>query len=339
MSTHLTPAWEDDATIGPSDSPGKRLRIARQSRGIKQERVAEELHLNPAMVEALEREDYESLPEPVFVTGYVRKYAHLVGLAPEPLVAAYRASPVRPRTNNTAARAGCRRTGARRVAASHLTLGLIGVGTLLLVAVLVFLWQWYQRPDPGPETTVAEEVARETAPAEVLDTVPESELSASPADPEDLLGDQEMGQSGQSPEPGSDPETSRPQPSATTGTREVTEENADDSTTPAMDARPVDTTPDIEATEETIAAKAGEIEIIFNGPCWADVRDSEQKHKISALVKKGDRHVLEGKPPHSFVLGNAAAVQLMVGGKPLDLGTVSSGNVARFTLDAEGKIR
>jgi len=331
MSTHLTPSWEDDTTMGPADSGGRRLRIARQSLGMTQERVAEELHLSPAIIEALEREDYKSLPEPVFVTGYIRKYANLVGLAPKPLVAAYGAPPVRARTNHTAAHAGRRQTSAK-----HLPLSLIGGGIVLLVGILVFLWQWYQRPDPVLETTAVEEIAQETAPIDVLDTVPESELSAFPADPEALLSDRELEQS---PEPGSDPETSQQPPPTTTASWEVAEENADDGTTAAMDARPTDTMPDSEETEETTAAKASEVEIVFNGSCWVDVRDSEQEHKLSGAIKKGERYVLKGKPPYSFVLGNAAAVQVTVGGKPLDLSTVSRGNVARFTLDADGKIR
>jgi len=331
MSTHLTPSWEDDTTMELADSGGQRLRIARQSRGMTQEHVAKELHLNPAIIEALEREDYKSLPEPVFVTGYICKYANLVGLDPKLLMAAYEALPVRACTNHTAARAGRRRIGDR-----YLTLGLIGSGILLLVGILAFLWQWYQRPDLGPGTTAAEEVARETEPPDVPDTVPESGPSAFPTDLEDLLSDWEMEQA---PKPGSDLETSR-QPLTTTALWETAEEDADDGTTAAIDAEPMDTTPDSKETKETTVTRASEVEIVFNGPCWVDVRDSEQKHKLFGAMKKGNRHVLEGKPPHSLVLGNAAAVQITVGGKkPLDLNTVSRGNVARFTLDANGKIR
>jgi len=329
MSTHLTPSREDDTTMGPADSGGRRLRIARQSRGMTQGHVAEELHLNPAVIEALEREDYKSLPEPVFVTGYIRKYANLVGLDPKPLIAAYGVPPVRAHTDNPTAHAGRRRIDAR-----YLTPGLIGVGGLLLVGVLGwFLWQWSQRPDPEPKTTAAEEVAEvawETVLADMLDAVPESELSDFPTDAEDLFADQGLEQS---PEPGSDPETSQQLPSTTTAaTWDVTEENAAAGTTAAIDARPAD-------TEETTAAKADEVEIIFDGPCWVDVRDKQEKYALSGTKEKGDRYVLGGTPPYSIKLGNKTMVRITVGGKPLDLSTVSRGGVARFTLDADGKVR
>jgi len=322
MSTHFTPSREDDTTMGPADSGGRRLRIARQSRGMTQEHVAEELHLNPAVIEALEREDYKSLPEPVFVTGYIRKYANLVGLDPKLLVAAYGAPPVRARTDNTRAHTDRGRSGAR-----YLTFGLIGVGILVLVGILVSLWQWYQRPDP--ETTAAEAVARGTKPMGMLDGVPESELSPFSADAEDLPPDQGLGRSLES---GSDLETLQQPPPTTTATWEVAEEDAAAGTIAAMNARPVD-------SEATTAVEADQVELVFNGPCWVDVNDSEQKHRLSGEIKKGEHYVLGGKPPYSFVLGNAAAVQVMVGGRPLDLSTVSRGNIARFTLDADGRIR
>jgi len=337
MNTHLRPAREDDTTLGPTDSTGRRLHIARQSRGMTQEQVADELHLKPAVIEALEQQDYESLPEPVFIKGYVRKYARLVGLGPEPLVAAYGIPPIRAHTNKVTARTARRRTSARRINASHLAVGMIGLKVLLLVGVLAFLWQWYQRSEPRLEMTAAEEVARETVPMEVLDTDPEFESPTFLADAEDPLASRETGQS---PEPESDAETSQPQPpTAAAETGDAARENVDDATSAATDARPADTTPDTEEAEATIAAEAGEIEITFNGSCWVNMQDSEQKHKVSGSMKKGDRYVLKGKPPYSFILGNVAAVRITVGGKPLDLGTVSRGNVARFTLDADGKVR
>ena len=85
--------------------------------------------------------------------------------------------------------------------------------------------------------------------------------------------------------------------------------------------------------EAAPSAEAGKIVMTFDGPCWVDVRDSERKNKLFGEMKKGDRHVLEGKPPYSVILGNAAAVKITVGGAAFDLSTISQGNVARFTLN------
>ena len=74
----------------------------------------------------------------------------------------------------------------------------------------------------------------------------------------------------------------------------------------------------------------------FSGASWIDVRDSAGKSVLSGEMQKGDRHVLEGQPPYTFVIGNATVTAVSVGGKPFDLGGVSRGNVARFKLDPEG---
>jgi cytoskeleton protein RodZ len=73
----------------------------------------------------------------------------------------------------------------------------------------------------------------------------------------------------------------------------------------------------------------------FTGPCWVDIRDSERRFKVFGEMGAGDRRVLEGTPPYSVILGNAAAVRITVAGEPFDLEGVARGNVARFTLDPE----
>ena len=81
---------DDQNVIEFSENPGRRLRVLRQSRGLEVERVAAQLHLRVPMVEALEQDRYQDLPGPVFIAGYLRNYARLLGLDPEPLLAAYR---------------------------------------------------------------------------------------------------------------------------------------------------------------------------------------------------------------------------------------------------------
>lgn len=63
--------------------PGLRLRTAREQAGLSREAVSVQLHIGEAMVAALEEDQYEDLPEPVFIRGYMRRYADLVGLPPD----------------------------------------------------------------------------------------------------------------------------------------------------------------------------------------------------------------------------------------------------------------
>jgi cytoskeleton protein RodZ len=72
------------------DSPGRALHDARRACKLEIVRIANELRLSPETIDALERDDFEHLPSAVFVSGYIRTYARLLELDPEPLIARFR---------------------------------------------------------------------------------------------------------------------------------------------------------------------------------------------------------------------------------------------------------
>ena len=84
----LTPG--NDAPASSPDSPGQQLRQAREARKLDTSQVATSLRLAPRAIAAIEQDDYAQLPSPVFIAGYIRSYAKLVGLDPEPLVERFR---------------------------------------------------------------------------------------------------------------------------------------------------------------------------------------------------------------------------------------------------------
>ncbi|MDA8381727.1 MAG: helix-turn-helix domain-containing protein [Betaproteobacteria bacterium] len=80
----------DGSPVPPSaagPSAGARLAAAREKEGLGVADVARHLKLTVRQVEALEADDYDRMPGAPFVRGFVRNYAKLVGLDPEPLVA------------------------------------------------------------------------------------------------------------------------------------------------------------------------------------------------------------------------------------------------------------
>jgi len=72
-----------------SFKPGERLKKARELRGLTVPQVARELHLSERFVVAMEADDYSVLPEPAFVRGYMRRYAQLVKLSADDIVARF----------------------------------------------------------------------------------------------------------------------------------------------------------------------------------------------------------------------------------------------------------
>ena len=67
----------------PAISPGQLLAERRQEWGLSVQEVAANLNLGIDTIEALESEDYGSLPGSTFVKGYMRSYAKLLKLDAE----------------------------------------------------------------------------------------------------------------------------------------------------------------------------------------------------------------------------------------------------------------
>jgi cytoskeleton protein RodZ len=90
----LVPVGHEVKADGPS--PGEQLRRAREAKGWAVDLVAERLRLHPDQIDALERDEHESFPALIFVSGYIRSYARLLDIDPDPLLASLQ--PVEPST-------------------------------------------------------------------------------------------------------------------------------------------------------------------------------------------------------------------------------------------------
>ena len=84
-----------DIAAGPGSatvlSPGEQLRAARERAGWTAESLAAELCLPVARLHALEQDKHDSFGGDVFVRGYLRRAALLLGIPPQELIAAFEA--------------------------------------------------------------------------------------------------------------------------------------------------------------------------------------------------------------------------------------------------------
>lgn len=67
------------------------LAECRAKAGLDLEQAAEELHLSPHIIKALEQEDFAHLPEPPYVRGYLRGYSKLADIDAKELIRTYEA--------------------------------------------------------------------------------------------------------------------------------------------------------------------------------------------------------------------------------------------------------
>lgn len=71
------------------DEFGHILREARENKGLTLTDVQGKTRINARFLAALEQGDYDKLPTPVHVRGFLRNYARFLGLDPQPLVERY----------------------------------------------------------------------------------------------------------------------------------------------------------------------------------------------------------------------------------------------------------
>ena len=72
-----------------AESLGARLKAERERRGMSAAKAADELHLDSWAVEALEAEDYGRVGPSVYAKGHLKRYAALLGLPVDEILAGY----------------------------------------------------------------------------------------------------------------------------------------------------------------------------------------------------------------------------------------------------------
>jgi cytoskeleton protein RodZ len=70
-------------------SVGAHLRQLREARGISLDEIARVTRVNSSYLHALEADDYESLPVPVFTRGFIRAYCQALGEPADPAMALF----------------------------------------------------------------------------------------------------------------------------------------------------------------------------------------------------------------------------------------------------------
>jgi cytoskeleton protein RodZ len=338
-------AVDDRSENHAPEGPGRRLKALREAQQLELGRVASLLHLSEDKLRLLEAEDYGELPGPVFVQGYIRNYARLLGVPVEPLITAFRnQSPE-----------GSRQPELRisqvrhEVRSSHLLVRLVTWAIVFgLVALVVIWWRGYlQWPMKDSLPGVGQD-------QETLLEPPEGAGGpgfASMPSFLDLAGDEEASDDGTLAIPDMEPRD--PGPSESGPEIETTTDDTSPRSGTAPETMPLETrveepenagagdqsrtageTPETTPPRQTPATE-GRVVVQFNGKSWSRIRDATGRFKVQEEMAEGARLVLKGTPPYDLVLGNATVVEIWVDGEVFDLTPHLRGNVARFTLDPD----
>lgn len=360
------------AATAKSDSlsPGAKLRVAREGKGMSLEQVAKETLLTSRYLKALEADDYDTLPGTTFVRGYLRRYAGIVGVSADALVAEFDViwqartaaaalvADEKPRVAHKPAAysssASSRRTFFTRTARQFPLATLLSWGSVLLLLALLLgslFWNDSTTVSPAQETseTIDLNAAVAPTPATVLGSPASTGVSAG------SLSNAPVTAAGTvSPAAASTPDAS------TVATAPATSAAAP-ATTPAPAAKPVvpATTPVIAPTPSPAAAntavptttipvvslpaapaeaaapvppRSDTLSFNFTGKSWISVRDSTGQELVYGLKNAGQSVTVTGQPPFAINIGSVRDTQMSRNGTPINLKPYTRGEIASFRL-------
>lgn len=295
---------------------GAELKAKRKSVGLSRVDVAQELRIDVEQVHGLENNQYDGLSSAVFVKGYVRNYARLVGLDPAPLIVAIESGVKSPALASLSD--ALHSSGGRHGKDSPLPVNsiLTGVAIVLAVGFLGFMGEKMYQLATGTTagTTISLPTAKST---NGLDT---PLVSALPNETEErLIAVENLTDNTIMTEPAASPVIEK------TIQKEPVQSVALIKETPKNNESTIEVTDVVNINTATVT-------LHFAIDSWAEVYDAEKEKLVSRIGKAGSTATVEGVPPFSLVLGFAPGVRVEYNGESVDVLSRTRGNVARLQV-------
>lgn len=362
--TSLFPETEDQPQPNRAASQsdiGAQLAAARTQADLSTEEVARSLHLSPHHIRALEINNYDAMPAPTFVRGYIRAYAKLLTLNGDELIAEFDAIGASdPELVST--------TGGHhdQVDSAHPWMVWASLGIAFLFLLLLAGW-WQSlndqnqseftdtEPNNEPVTEldlsnqawVSSENDLDTSVETIFDDDPllstESvvlqssveSINESQAQSLDVQVDIDT-----APNTSMQPSLAQTSPAAAESSPVAEQDPATSEAVVTTEQGFVPETPAIFPVitpQALIPADSDQLTLITENESWIEVRDAEERVLMYSLYTKLGSIRLRGTAPFYVFLGNAPSVKVAINGTPMKLNTFIRGNrTAKFVIDESG---
>lgn len=288
-----------------SVSIGALLINARNAVALSQTDVAEQLNLPKHIIQALEADDYDNLPESTYIRGYLSNYARVVNIDAEGLIKTY-------------SEQHCHQPEVEIVSRSKQSYDpAILWSTTAVVSILVGLvitW-WFdsnQTTEPGMEL-----VQTETAVQQVK--IKEASSAGKSIETESVVVKNNAENL-----PSAPLETTDTMQGSSNSSEIITEDQQ-----LAMEAESRN------PTLVTSVAGGQVLTVTYTEESWTEIRDADSNTLMQGLIEPGVVRNLSGKPPFEIFLGNAPGVVIEVNGLYFDHSQYSRSNrTARFQVSS-----
>lgn len=279
--------------------PGKQLAAAREEKGLSIADVARSLRLSVRQIEAIEADDFDKLPSKTFLRGFIRNYAKLLQLDPEPLLLASQLAVTQPLPQAISVPLGQLEfsvSRSQRTFSGSRTRPWLKYLPAAVLVVGVLGWATFELLHGNDSTVVVKPAGDSAAMVLPLPPIPSSaQNEATPA--------------------------GAAESAVVPAIPASKEENL-------SAAAPV-------ANPEAIAAQSGgaKIKLSFSGESWIELKDKSGRTIYKQTGQAGNEQIISGTSPLTLTVGRAANVKVIFNDKLIDLAPYTSGDVARLTLN------
>ena len=311
--------------------PGKILKSYRLNLGLSLDEVSAETRIPLNSLTQIESDNYAAFTTPVFVLGYIRRYARVVGADADQLIRYYHEQNSSPEAELMVVETPSIRAPAPKAfPLTQIKMGLSIAALVLVAIVLVMLAPTWSgsgsRPTdsesaPVGAAIVAKEPGAQRDRQTVSEQSTESEVLESPV-PAD-----------------SDSALAQTVSSVAGADEDVVVSVLPVPEPPASDESPVDVSAELASaplSEPLDEALPGEslLEISFREDCWVEVKDASEKTVFAELKNKGDNLRLFGLAPFNVMLGNARAADIRINGRQFGFEPLAGRTTLRLSVFA-----
>lgn len=330
-----TPIEETPIVTIPGSGCGNVLKAARETLGLSIHDVSSHLRLGPKQIQAIEQDDFDKLPQPSIVRGFIRNYAKLLNIDVTPVLAAYQrivpsTAPL-PLSVRSNASPSVIDKPARTIRPQRILTFFI---FLILAAILAYFYINHIKPQALKNASLAldvDEISETTGqeinvPPAVTDAVT---LPAATADATATTDQTATAPIAAATEPaaGSAPEPA-PAPAAEPASVAYSTPDSTIVSTP---------TPSASNAVESTTLKSADPQkamLVFrvSEDSWVRIEDMQGKKILSEVLNAGSEHNVVAEKPVNVIVGHAQGTQLTIDNQPYDLTQATRGRVARIQL-------
>ena len=331
------PIQDEPAQPEPSTSYGSgcgnTLKAAREAQGLSIHEVCSQLRLGFKQIQAIEQDDFDKLPQPSIVRGFIRNYARLLNIDSAPVLEAYQrivpdTAPL-PLSVKSNARPSVIDKPVHSIRPQRILSFLI---FLILVAILAYFYIYHVKPQTLKNASLALNADNISETADQKINLPESGLdSVTPPVTESAAVSENNETNTAETSVAPDAATSSPVNAMPVAEPDHTPAPAQGNTivsspTPAINSAAEKT------TLKAIDPQKATLMFHVNEDSWVRIEDMQGGKIFSEVLTAGSEHTVVAEKPVNVIVGNAGVTQLTIDNQPYDLTQATRGRVARIQL-------